>query len=54
MVQPIMRGVLGMGLTLLVIGAGMASVNGLARGWAARKLHDDPGNVNARAVLALF
>lgn len=49
-----LRGLLGLGLTLGVVAAAMASVNGLARGWAARRLADDPSSVNARAVLALF
>lgn len=48
------RGLLGLGVTLMVVGAAVASVNGLARGWAARKLADDPSDVNARALLALF
>jgi len=38
----------------MVVAAAMASVNGLARGYAARRLADDPGDVNARAILALF
>lgn len=49
-----LRGVLGLGVTLLVLGAGMATVNGLARGWAAHKLARDPGNAWASGVLMLY
>jgi hypothetical protein len=48
------RGLLGLGVTLLVLGAGMATVNGLARGWASRKLAENPEDENALAVLLLF
>jgi hypothetical protein len=48
------RGVLGLGVTLFVLASGMAVVNGLARGWAAKQLATNPNDVNARAVLLLF
>lgn len=48
------RGVLGLGVTLLVVAAAMATVNGLARGWAAKQLATDPDDKNAQAILFLF
>jgi hypothetical protein len=48
------RGLLGLGVTLLVVAAAMATVNGLARGWASKQLVENPGDENATAVLMLF
>lgn len=49
-----LRGILGLGVTLAVLAAGMATVNGLARGWAGKQLAKDPNDPNARAILMLF
>ncbi len=48
------RGLLGLGVTLFVLGAGMATVNGLARGWASKRLAENPDDDNASAILMLF
>jgi hypothetical protein len=48
------RGVLGLGVTLFVLAAGMGVVNGLVRGWASKELAKDPSNENARALLMLY
>lgn len=49
-----LRGILGLGLTLFVVGATMATVNGLARGWACKQLANNPDDTNAQAILMLF
>ena len=49
-----LRGALGIGVTLLVFGSAMATVNGLARGWASKRLAEDPNDEWAVAVLMLF
>jgi hypothetical protein len=54
MVGDSVRGLLGIGVTLLVFGAAMATVNGLARGWASKQLAKNPDDENALAVLMLF
>lgn len=48
------RGILGLGVTLLVVAAAMATVNGLARGWASKQLANNPDDQNAAAILMLF
>jgi ABC-type lipoprotein release transport system permease subunit len=48
------RGVIGLGVTLFVLAAGMAVVNGIARGWAAKTLATNPNSQTARAVLMLY
>lgn len=48
------RGLLGLGVTLLVVAASMGVVNGLARGWASKQLANDPDDQNAAAVLMLW
>ncbi len=50
----LVRAALGVGMTLLVIGSSMATVNGLVRGWAARRLAESPSDPNAEALLLLF
>jgi hypothetical protein len=48
------RGVLGLGVTLFVLAAGMATINGLARGWASKQLAKNPNDANAAAIAMLF
>ena len=52
--SPFLRGVLGLGVTLFVLGAGMATVNGLARGYAGRRLAADPEDSWARGILMMY
>lgn len=47
------RGVLGLGLTLFVLEAGILTLNGAVRGWALLQLQRDPQNNLALALLAL-
>jgi len=49
-----LRGFLGLGVTLFVLGSGMAVVNGLARGYAGRRLVNDPDDEWARGLLMLY
>lgn len=49
-----LRGLLGVGVTLFVLAAGMATVNGLARGWASKQLAKNPDDANASAILMLY
>jgi hypothetical protein len=48
------KGILGLGVTLFVLAAGMATVNGLVRGYAASRLASNPNDENARGLLLLF
>lgn len=48
------RGVLGLGVTLFVLAAGMGAVNGLVRGWSGKQLVKNPNDPNASALLMLF
>jgi hypothetical protein len=52
--QPMIRGVLGLGVTLFVVAATMITVNGLGRGWAAHRLAKNPNDATAGAVLILL
>jgi len=52
--ESFVRGVVGLGVTLFVLAAGMATVNGIARGWATQALIKNPNSANARAVLTLY
>lgn len=47
------RGLLGLGLTLFVLEAGILTLNGAVRGWALLQLQRDPQNSFALALLAL-
>lgn len=47
------RGLLGLGLTLFVLEAGILTLNGAVRGWAMLQLQRDPQNNLALALLAL-
>lgn len=47
------RGFLGLGVTVFVVGTTMMTWNGLVRGWAGRRLAEDPEDINARALLLL-
>ena len=51
---PFVRGLLGLGITLFVVGSTMGVVNGMVRGWAIKQLYYNPGDPNALALLALF
>jgi hypothetical protein len=48
------RGFLGLGLTLFVLAAGMATVNGLIRGWSLWQLQRNPYDATALALLQLY
>jgi hypothetical protein len=52
--QSTLRGVLGLGVTLLVVAAAMATINGVVRGWSAKQLAKNPNDSNAAALLILF
>lgn len=52
--QGFLRGMIGLGVTLGVLGAGMAVVNGLARGWAGKRLVNNPDDSWARGILMLY
>lgn len=52
--QSTLRGLVGLGVTLFVLGSGMAVVNGLARGWAGKRLVNNPDDRWARAALMLY
>lgn len=49
-----LRGAVGLGVTLFVFAAGMATVNGLVRAWATKQLAQNPNSTNAQALLMLF
>jgi len=49
-----LRGILGLGVTLFVVAAAMATINGLARGWASKQLAKNPNDANAAAIAMLF
>lgn len=53
-VQNTLRGVVGLGVTLFVLASGMAVVNGVARGFAAKRLVNNPDDAWARGVLMLY
>jgi ABC-type arginine/histidine transport system permease subunit len=50
----LVRGTLGLGLTLFVLAAGMAVVNGLVRGWSLWQLQRNPYDATALALLQLY
>ena len=52
--QSFTRGVLGLGVTLLVVAAAMATVNGLVRGYAARRLASNSNDATGGALVMLF
>lgn len=52
--QSTLRGVLGLGVTLLVVAAAMATINGVVRGWSAKQLAKNPNDPNAAALVMLF
>lgn len=52
--QSTLRGILGLGVTLLVVASAMITVNGIGRGWAAHRLAKNPNDQTATAVLILL
>jgi hypothetical protein len=54
LMQPFVRGVLGLGVTLLVVASAMMTVNGLGRGWAAHRLAKNPNDSWGGAVVLLL
>lgn len=54
MMTPFVRGLLGLGMTLFVVGSTMMVINGIGRGWALTKLNRAPGDQTALAVLTLL
>jgi hypothetical protein len=52
--QSVARGVLGLGVTLFVVAAAMATINGVARAAASKRLAQNPNDPNAAALLFLF
>lgn len=52
-VEGFVRGLLGLGLTLFVLEAGILTLNGAVRGWAMLQLQRNPQDEWALAILAL-
>lgn len=48
-----LRGFLGLGVTVFVVGSTVMVWNGLVRGWAGKQIAKNPDDVNARALLIL-
>lgn len=52
-INDFLRGFLGLGVTVFVVGTTVMVWNGVIRGAAGRRLCDDPEDLNARALLLL-
>lgn len=52
-ISDFVRGFLGLGVTVFVVGSTVMVWNGVVRGWAGKQLTKDPNDLNARALLLL-
>jgi hypothetical protein len=52
-VNDFVRGFLGLGVTVFVVGTTVMVWNGVVRGWAGKQLVNNPDDINARALLLL-
>jgi hypothetical protein len=52
--QDTLRGVIGLGVTLFILAAGMATVNGIVLGLAAMRMAKNPNDVTGQALILLF